>query len=230
MGGATVPPRQQASARTGAGGTLRSPSVTSASSSAPIDGARFTPGTLVADRYRIVGLLFADAERFSQLDDAQNRAFGQRYLPAVAELAERSPHAPVVKNTWGDGLYMVFHEIDHAARFAAELVEAVDTPEWGRLGLPEGVRLRVGLHAGPTHALTDPVTGQFTYMGHHVSVAARIEQGAVAHRVAGSDRLVALAATCGGDPGSWEFVGRTTLPKAAGTIPLYALVQFSVPG
>ncbi len=185
------------------------------------------PGPLVrADgAYRIVGLLFADAERFSDLDDAQNRAFGQRYLPAVAELAQRSAFAPVVRNTWGDGLYMVFHELDHAARFAAELRDAVDTPAGSAAGLPEGIRLRIGLHAGPTHALTDPVTGQFTYMGRHVSLAARIEQGGEAGHVVGSAYLVALTQAADGAAGEWEYAGRTELPKGAGALALFRLAQ-----
>ena len=46
---------------------------------------------------------------------------------------------------------------------------------WAKLGLPEGMNLRVAIHAGPVYLGQDPVTGNTTCFGSNVNRAARIE-------------------------------------------------------
>ncbi len=176
-------------------------------------------------QHRIVSLLFADTARFSQLDDVQLRRFGDHYLGKIAELVDRSPHAPLVKNTWGDGLYMVFLTVRDAGLFALQLSDLFHTTDWQAAGMPPDLRTRVGLHVGPSHSLTDPLTGQFTYMGHHVSRAARIEQITPPGRVHASRAFAALATAEGIAEFECEYAGRKPLPKGYGTFPVYHLVR-----
>ena len=182
------------------------------------------PAEAGAQQHRIVSLLFADTARFSQLDDVQLRRFADNYLGSIADLVERSAHAPVVKNTWGDGLYMVFPEVRDAGLFALELSDLFHTTDWESAGMPPDLRTRVGLHAGPTHSLTDPLTGQFTFMGAHVSRAARIEQITPAGSVYASRAFAALCAAQGIAEFACEYAGRITLPKGYGTFPVFHLV------
>jgi hypothetical protein len=175
--------------------------------------------------HRIVSLLFADTARFSQLDDVQLRRFGDHYLGRIAELVERSDHAPVVKNTWGDGLYMVFLTVRDAGMFALELSDLFHRTDWQAAGMPPDLRTRVGLHVGPSHSLTDPLTGQFTFMGHHVSRAARIEQITPPGSVYASRAFAALAAAEGLDEFVCEYAGRKPLPKGYGTFPVFHLIR-----
>ncbi len=175
--------------------------------------------------HRIVALLFADTARFSQLDDVQLRRFAEHHLGQIAALVDRSAHAPVVRNTWGDGLYMVFLSVRDAGLFALELSELFRATDWEQAGMPPDLRTRVGLHAGPTHALTDPVTGQFTFMGAHVSRAARIEQITPAGTVYASRAFTALAAAEGVDDFTCEYAGTQPLPKGYGTFPVFHVVR-----
>lgn len=175
--------------------------------------------------HRIVSLLFADTARFSQLDDVQLRRFGDHYLGKIAELVDRSAHAPVVKNTWGDGLYMVFLTVRAAGLFALELSDLFHDTDWQAAGMPSDLMTRVGLHAGPSHSLTDPLTGQFTFMGHHVSRAARIEQITPPGSVYASRAFAALAAAEGLDDFACEYAGRKPLPKGYGTFGVYHLIR-----
>lgn len=46
---------------------------------------------------------------------------------------------------------------------------------WKKKGLPEGLDLRISLHAGPLYRCKDPVIKKYKYTGSHVSRAARIE-------------------------------------------------------
>jgi len=175
-------------------------------------------------QHRLVGLLFADTARFSQLDDVQLRRFADHYLGKIAELVDRSQHAPVVKNTWGDGLYMVFLDVGDAGLFALELSELFHDIDWKAAGMPADLRTRVGLHAGPTHSLTDPLTGQFTFMGAHVSRAARIEQITPPGTVYCSRAFAALVAAEGIEDFGCEYAGRIALPKDFGTFGIFHLV------
>jgi tetratricopeptide (TPR) repeat protein len=49
---------------------------------------------------QIVALLFADVVQFSRLTEDRMLPFLQNFLGEVANLMARSPHAPVMKNTW----------------------------------------------------------------------------------------------------------------------------------
>ncbi len=178
-------------------------------------------GSVEPPDHRIVGLLFADAVHFSRLDDVQVGRFADRVYGAVAEMIERSPHAPAVKNTWGDALYMVFLSVADAGRFALDLADYFASTDWSAAGLPDELSVRIGLHAGPTHAVTDPLTGQYTYMGSHVSRAARIEQITPPGTVYASAAFAALVAADGVTDLACEYVGRTRLPKGYGTFPSY---------
>jgi class 3 adenylate cyclase len=171
----------------------------------------------------IMAMLFADAVGFSQLTEEQIPGFVQQYLGAVAALMARSPYAPVMQNTWGDGLYGVFATVHEAGEFALDLCALVTGMNWAAHGLPETLSLRIALHAGPVYACTNPVTGQPDCLGTHVSRAARIEPVTPPGQVYASQAFVALAASQGVTAFTYDYVGRTPLAKGYGTFPTYHL-------
>jgi class 3 adenylate cyclase len=124
---------------------------------------------------RIMAMLFADAVNFSKLTEQQIPLFLSHFLGAIGRLIHSSPHAPSIKNTWGDGLYFVFADVSDAGLFALELCELMVSTDWSRKGLPKAINLRIALHAGPVYSCVDPVTELPSYTGTHVSRAARIE-------------------------------------------------------
>ncbi|HEX5474626.1 MAG TPA: adenylate/guanylate cyclase domain-containing protein [Vicinamibacterales bacterium] len=186
-----------------------------ATASPPASSASFAP--------RIVGVLFADARGFSGLTDEQVVAFVQHFLGTVAAEVERAAHPPILKNTWGDGLYFVFDRVCEAGEFALRLTETLNHIDWSTHQLPKDLGLRIGLHAGPAYACTDPVTGQMNYLGAHVSRAARIEPVTPPGRAYASQAFAALARTDQGPAFRCEYVGRTPLAKGYGTYPLYVV-------
>jgi len=169
---------------------------------------------------RVMAILFADAVHFSRLTESQVPRFVEHFLGAIAELAQRAPSPPVMKNTWGDGLYFVFEGVGEAGEFALRLSELVNRTDWASKGLPAGLNLRVALHAGPVYCCRDPVTGQLNYIGSHVSRGARIEPITPPGHVYASQAFAALAATrvrefvC-------EYAGQTVWAKGYGTFPTY---------
>jgi class 3 adenylate cyclase len=172
---------------------------------------------------QICGLLFADAVGFSKLREDQIPVFVESFLGAVARLLKRTSHTPVLKNTWGDGLYFVFENVTDAGLFALELCEVVSSQNWAELGLPESLALRIGLHAGPVYACFDPVLEQRNYVGTHVSRAARIEPITPPGQVYASESFSALAAAEGAGLIRCEYVGQTPQAKGYGTFPTYVV-------
>jgi class 3 adenylate cyclase len=181
--------------------------------------ARTSPSEFVAE---IRALLFADAEGFSKLSDEEVPRFVEHFLGLAGSLAEESVHQPLVKNTWGDGLYFVFEHVREAGLFALELRDRVQRTDWAARGLPN-LNLRIGLHAGPVYLCTDPVTQRRTYTGAHVSRAARIEPITPVGQVYASQPFAALAAAQGVEEFSCAYVGRTPMAKKYGSFPTYVV-------
>ncbi len=171
---------------------------------------------------RMMALLFADAVHFSKLTEEQVPRFIRQFLGAISRMPAMSKHAPEMKNTWGDGLYFVFSSVLDAGLFALELADLM-TPagKWVAHGLPEGLNLRIALHAGPVYSCNDPITGHLNFTGTHVSRAARIEPVTPPGQVYSSQEFAALAAAERISEFKCEYVGLTPLAKAYGTLPTY---------
>jgi class 3 adenylate cyclase len=172
---------------------------------------------------QIVALLFADARGFSGLAEDQIPPFAHHFLGTVAAAIERSPHPPVLRNTWGDGLYLVFSSVGAAGEFALDLSDAIDRTDWTAWDLPADLTLRIALHAGPAYACIDPVTGRPNYLGAHVSRAARIEPITPPGQVYASRAFAALAEAEQVTRFRCDYVGQTPLAKEYGTMPVYVV-------
>src|SRR5262249_40630722 len=161
------------------------------------------------------------AVNFSKLSEGQIPLFVEHFLGAIGELVSRSPSAPRVKNTWGDGLYFVFADVASAGDFALALSEIVNATDWESKGLPATLNLRVALPAGPVYPCTDPVTGLVNYIGSHVSRGARIEPITPPGHVYASQAFAALAAAARVRTFVCEYAGQTLWAKGYGTFPTY---------
>jgi class 3 adenylate cyclase len=204
-----------------------------------VDGEHFrlVPGHLahggIADRYevapvrsgfppeRLRAILFADAVNFSKLAEHQMPAFAEHFLGAIATLQARSSHAPIVGNTWGDGLYFVFRSVVDAGDFAIELRDTIQSTDWTSKGLPHELNLRIALHVGPVFEIRDPVTERPNFIGVHVSRGARIEPITPPGHVYASQAFAAMAAVEGIKDFRCEYVGMTPLAKGYGIYPTF---------
>ncbi|MEZ5319192.1 MAG: adenylate/guanylate cyclase domain-containing protein [Vicinamibacterales bacterium] len=172
---------------------------------------------------RIVALLFADVAGFSRLDDAELPRFVEHYLGLVARELGRLPAPPLLANTWGDGLYLVFDHVREAGGFALRLCRAVRETDWTALGFRVPLGVRVGLHVGPAFACQDPVTSRANFIGAHVSRAARIEPITPPGEVYASHAFAALARSGNVRDFRCQYVGPVPLAKQFGTFPTYVV-------
>lgn len=182
--------------------------------------APVSPGGLTS---RILLLLFADVVNFSQLEELQIPLFVEHFLGAVRTLEKEMGLPVLFRNTWGDGLFFVFESVADAARFGQALVRRMSETRWAKLGLPEGMNLRVAIHAGPVYLGEDPVTGNITCFGSNVNRAARIEPITPPGQVYVSQAFAALATAQNVPDFTCEYVGLLPLAKNFGTFPMYLL-------
>jgi class 3 adenylate cyclase len=191
-----------------------------ASGQAPAQATGHVASPAFASEIR--ALLFADAHGFSELSDEQVPLFVQHFLGMAGGMAANSAHKPLMKNTWGDGLYFVFSNVHDAGQFALNLRDGVCCTDWPAKGLPS-LNLRIGLHAGPVYSCTDPVTQQASYIGAQVSRAARIEPITPTGQVYASQSFAALAAAEGVKDFRCDYVGQTPMAKKYGVFPTYVV-------
>lgn len=170
---------------------------------------------------QMIAILFADAVNFSKLSEEEIPRFVRSFLGTIGELSDNSPHPPMMKNTWGDGLYFVFESVRDAGWFALRLNRRLSSIDWTEKGLPKELNLRIALHAGPVYSCIDPVTGRPNFIGTHVSRAARIEPITPPGQVYASQAFAALAAAQHVEEFTCEYVGQTPLAKGYGTFPTY---------
>ncbi len=169
----------------------------------------------------IRSLLFADALHFSRLSEDQIPPFLNHFLGTIAKLLRRTSYPPVMKNTWGDGLFMVFQNVQEAGGFALELCDLINQTKWEEKSLPAELNLRIALHAGPVFQCVDPISENQNFFGSHVSRAARIEPITPPGQVYASQGFAALAAAQGVQDFVCDYVGQVPLAKGFGTFPTY---------
>jgi class 3 adenylate cyclase len=172
---------------------------------------------------KIVAALFADVVHFSQLTEEETEHFIQEFLGTIASFLTHTTLKPIVKNTWGDGLYFVFDSIEVAGQFALSLSKLIREIDWQALGLPARMSLRVAVHAGPSYEVMDPITGSITFTGSNVNRAARIEPITEPDEVYASQPFVALAAAYDVREFEWDYVGQLALAKDFGMEPIFRL-------
>lgn len=170
---------------------------------------------------KVMAILFADVVKYSKLTEDQIPRYVEHFLGAVAELEARSSYLPLVKNTWGDALYYVFPSVNDAGNFALDLCDRIQQINWLEKGLPENLNLRISLHAGPVYEYVNPVTKDTSYIGTHVSYAARIEPITPPGKVYSSQAFAALACSMGVQDFTCDYVGQIPFAKGYGTFPTY---------
>jgi class 3 adenylate cyclase/tetratricopeptide (TPR) repeat protein len=185
------------------------------------DARRDEAGGVFSPELRAI--LFGDALGFSRLVESQIPTFFEDFMGTVGRSIRNSEHPPLSVNAWGDGLYMVFDSPRSAGCFALKLHERLRVVDWASKGLPGDLALRIGLHAGPVYACTDPVTGLPTFVGAQVTRAARLEPITPPGKVYVSEQFAALAAAEGVHEFDCEYVGTTPAAKGYGDYPTYVL-------
>jgi len=185
-------------------------------------GTPFAP-TAAPSARKLKAMLFSDVRGFSKLEESQIRPFVDSILAPLAAALRGLPVQPEEVETWGDGLYIVYDDVAGAAAGALALLRRFGELDLEAAGLPPHLALRVGGHAGPVTAMTDPFKGTPNFFGTQVTIAARIEPVAVPGSLYVSEPFAALLGLSA--PGRYrtDYVGQTELAKKFGDMRLFAV-------
>ena len=93
------------------------------------------------------------------------------------------------------------------------------------LGLPAGLALRIGAHAGPVFEIDDPVLGQPGFFGSHVTRTARIEPVTPESETYVTEQFAALLGLVPDTRLRCEYVGHMPTAKSFGALRMYVLKQ-----
>ena len=171
----------------------------------------------------IKAMLFSDVVKFSSLREAQIPLFLTHFMGLVSRLISTCDTPPIINNTWGDALYMVFDDVAAAARFALALRDAVSGNAWEALGLPPTLNIRTALHAGPVFPCVDPVTRHVSYTGSHVTFTARMEPVTEPGQVFASEAFGSLLFLASPPDCICSYHGQIETAKKAGRMSIYRL-------
>jgi class 3 adenylate cyclase len=174
---------------------------------------------------RTRAMLFGDIKGFSKLTDRQLPNFVSAMLGTVARVTERFAADILLKNTWGDGLFLVFDDAGKAAECALQLQEALGAVDLKANGLPETMALRLGGHLGPVYNTIDPVLERSNFFGAHVSRAARIEPVTPEKLVYVTETLAAVLRLHNADQFTCHYVGNTKAAKDYGSMRMFVLTR-----
>ncbi len=171
----------------------------------------------------IRAVFFGDFKGFSRLHDEHIPLFLSTVMQPIAEVLDRYGEHVIVRNTWGDGLFLVMDDAVNGARCALDLQERLHGLDLVAAGLPADMGLRLGGHVAPLVPVYDPVLRMPMVMGRGLTRAARIEPRTPAGEVyvtTGFAALLRLEPGCGV---TGEYVGHLTTAKNFETTPMYLL-------
>ena len=171
----------------------------------------------------IRSVLFGDFKGFSRLHDEHIKLFLATVMQPVAEVLDRYAEHVIVRNTWGDGLFVIMDDAVNCAWCALDLQERLHSVDLAAAGLPADMGLRLGGHTAPLVPVYDPVLRAPMVMGRGLTRAARIEPRTPTGEVyvtAAFAALLRLEPDCGVTP---EYVGHLTTAKNFEITPMYLL-------
>ena len=168
-------------------------------------------------------MLFSDAFHFSKLAEEQLPNFISKFIGPIATLVNGVEPLILYRNTWGDGLFLVFNNVVNAGKFAKALAARINAIDRSAAGLPASMALRIALHAGPIFRFRDQIADRLNYIGWHVNRTARMEPITPPGLVYASQAFAALAILEAPEEFQFDYVGRVTMAKNFGDFPVYHL-------
>ena len=178
---------------------------------------------LLVGRRQVKTMLFADMVGYSKLHERQTPIFFLHFLTVLAEEMDHSKHRPAFGNTWGDGLYLVFDDVEDGADFALRLRDAIARIGWETAGLPADMNIRIALHTGPVFKALDPIIKQENFFGSQVTRTARIEPVTAPGSVFVTEQMAAILAASDTRRFACDYLGAMELAKTYGISRLYRL-------
>jgi class 3 adenylate cyclase len=175
-------------------------------------------------RSELRAILFAKIKNYERLRETDYIAYVSGFLEPIGDLIAVTP--PLVKNKWGNEIFMVFNDVQEAGIFAIAMQKQVRTTDWiGKYHLLENLQLVVSLHFGPVLLDVDPIINQYTYTGPHVSYGSKIATISDEGQIFASEPFAALSVLSGVSEYYCEYLGRRLTKVEELDYPVYILKE-----
>ncbi len=161
--------------------------------------------------------------RLSRLSDRQMLTFYNQMMQRIAAVLDRFAGDVAARNTWGDGLFVVFEDLGAAARCAMQIQSTLAGLDLLSLGLPASLGLRLGLDAGAVFEVQDPILRSPTFTGTHISRTARLEPSTPPGEVYVTEAFAALFTLIEDKELICDYVGLMQAAKNYGRLRTYLL-------
>jgi class 3 adenylate cyclase len=172
---------------------------------------------------KVRAIMFGDFHGFSQLSDRQMLSFYDHVALRVAAVLDRYGGEIDTRNTWGDGLFVVFSDLVAAARCALDIQLTLAELDFHSLGLPSTLGFRLGLDAGVVFEVQDPILKSLSFTGHHINRTARLEPSIPPGEVFVTEAFAALFTLVEHRELICEYVGMIQAAKNYGRLRTYLL-------
>jgi class 3 adenylate cyclase len=177
----------------------------------------------VLPQRKLRAIMFGDFHGFSRLSDRQLLGFYGHVMKRIAAILDKYDSDIATRNTWGDGLFVVFSELGAAARCALEVQSDLAGLDWHSLGLPTTLGLRLGLDAGAVFEVQDPILKSLSFTGSHINRTARLEPSTPPGEVYATEPFAALFTLIRDRQMTCEYVGMMQAAKNFGRLRTYLL-------
>ncbi len=172
---------------------------------------------------QIRAVVYGDFAGYSKLNERQLLVFQEEVIGKVATVLAPYSSQILSGNTWGDGIYLVFEDVESAAICALLLRDFAHEMDFSSIGLAPIAGLRVAAHATPLFEGWDPISDARLFYGVGVTKAARIEPRTPEGEIYTTHPFASLAVLGGSDTFECQYVGTLPAAKSYGTLPLYSL-------
>jgi class 3 adenylate cyclase len=179
---------------------------------------------------KVRAIMFGDFQGFSRLNDRQMLTFNDHVMVRVGSVLDQYSRDIVTKNTWGDGIFLVFGDLGSAARCALDIQSALAKLDFVSLGLPASLGLRLGLDAGAVFEIRDPILKSINFTGSHINRTARLEPSTPPGEVYVTEAFAALFMFLEHRDLTCEYVGMMKAPKGYGRLRTYLLGRHAYSG
>lgn len=191
------------------------------------DGSAPSPAGASAEPHapphrEVRAILYGDFKGYSTLADDQTVPFNDISMATLAATIRRFDPAIDYRNSWGDAIYLTFADVGLAAQCALALQRSLRA-----LGptVPGSLILRLAGDLGPAWRGWDHIRGEATWLGGHVTRAARLEPATFPGQVYVTEAFAAALALDAVPDILCEFVGTREAHKDYGKMRMYRLIS-----
>jgi class 3 adenylate cyclase len=172
---------------------------------------------------KLRAIMFGDYKGFSKLTDRQMLIFYDYVVPRIAVVIDKYSQGIATRNTWGDGLFVVFSDLKAAAYCALEIQSTLAAMDMDAVGLPPTFSLRLGVDAGAVFEIYDPILGSISFTGSHINRTARLEPSTPPGEVYVTEAFAALFTLLADRELTCDYVGLMQAAKNYGRMRTYRL-------